>query len=92
MIHLLALLLCLLAFAALAMAMARHQEAILGRPLQAHVALALRWGGWCTLALPLAVLVTAQGWALGLVSYSGHTSLAAGLVYLALIIRGRHGD
>jgi hypothetical protein len=84
-------LLCVLGFGVLASAMARHQEAIFGRPLQARVVLALRCTGWCALALALAAIVAAQGWALGLVSYSGQTSLAAGLVYVALVILGRGG-
>jgi hypothetical protein len=88
-IHLLTLLICILAFAALALGMARHQEAVFGRELQASTARTLRSAGWCGLALALAIIVARQGWGLGLVSYSGHTSLAAGLVYVALVIRGR---
>ncbi|ANN79520.1 DUF3325 domain-containing protein [Bordetella flabilis] len=89
MIHLLTLCICILAFAALALAMTRHQEAIFRRELQAPIAHALRGAGWCGLALGLAIIVAGRGWALGLVAYSGHTSLAAGLVYVALVIRGR---
>jgi hypothetical protein len=43
----------------------------------------LLWSG-------LAVLVDAKGSALGLVMYSGHTSLAAGLVYCTLVVIKRH--
>ena len=39
--------------------------------------------------LALAVAVRAQGWALGLVSYSGHTSLSAALVFGLLIVQAR---
>lgn len=85
MTHSLTLLLCVLAFAALALALERHQGAVLGRLLPARISRALRWTGWCGLALALCVIVHRQGYALGLVSYSGHTSLAAGLVYVALI-------
>ncbi len=31
--------------------------------------------------MTLAIIVMRQGWGLGLVSYSGYTSLAAGLVH-----------
>jgi hypothetical protein len=87
--HLEILLLSLLAFGALALAMDRHQRNLFGRRLASGATRCLRWGGWGTLALALLIAVRSQGWILGLVSYSGHASLAAGLVYVALIATER---
>ncbi|WP_233238246.1 DUF3325 domain-containing protein [Bordetella sp. LUAb4] len=89
MIHVLTLLISLAAFAALALAMDRHQEDLFGRALAPGVTRLLRILGWAGLLLALWVIVGRQGWALGLVSYSGCTSLAAGLVFLALIMHER---
>lgn len=75
----------LLGFAALALAMERHQEELFARALSSPVTRGLRWAGWLGLAVALAVAVRSQGWSLGLVSYSGHTSLGAGLVFGALV-------
>jgi hypothetical protein len=87
----LTLLASLLGFAALALATHRHQEALFGRPLATRTIRMLRLAGWSALAVGLWIIVAGQGWGLGLVSYSGHTSLAAGAVYLALIVRERCG-
>lgn len=89
MTHLLPFVLCLLSFAALALAMERHQSELFARALAPPVTRLLRVLGWAGLLLALALLVRAQGWAMGLVSYSGHTSLAAGLVFGALIVQER---
>jgi hypothetical protein len=85
MIHALALLLCLVGFAALALATRRPQHDIIGRSLKRGPIRALRIGGAAALLIALGVLVAQQGWALGLVMFSGHTTLAAALVYVALI-------
>ena len=45
--------------------------------------------GWALLLLALWRTVAAMGWGIGLVAYSGHTSAAAGVVFLALIAWGR---
>lgn len=92
MTHLLLVFLCPLAMGALALATERHQEDIFGAPLAARTTARLRAAGWSTLALALWAVVAREGWGLGLVIYSGHTSLAAGLVYVALILRGRLGS
>ncbi len=55
----------------------------------AHTAISLVPLGWGALVLALAIIVQAQGWGMGLVSYSGHTSLAAGIVLGALIVHSR---
>lgn len=92
MIGWLALSICTLAFCALALATERHQMALFDRHLSTRAARALRIAGWCGLALALWLAVFQWGWALGLVHYSGHTSVAAGLVHGALIAieRRRH--
>lgn len=80
---------CLLAFACLALAMPRHQLDALGRELPASASRALRSGGWLALLAALALAVRGMGWGLGLVGYGGHTSLAAGLVFIGLLARQR---
>jgi hypothetical protein len=87
--HLLSLLICVGAFAALAMATDRAQCDVLGRELPAARSCALRTAGWALLLASLALVVTEQGWGLGLVSYSGHTSVAAGAVFVASIVHQR---
>lgn len=89
--HLGVQLLALLAFGVLALAMERHQESVFGRLLARRSTRCLRLAGWLLLALALFVAIRGQGWGLGLVSYSGHTSLAAGLVLGVLIARERRG-
>ena len=87
--HGLAFVLCLPGFAALALAMERHQEDLFGHAFAPSLTRRLRVAGWGALLLALGVLVGAQGWGLGLVSFSGHTSLAAGLVFVAVLLQGR---
>ncbi|MDR5773943.1 MULTISPECIES: DUF3325 domain-containing protein [unclassified Caballeronia] len=84
-----ALLVCVVSFAFLAPAMERHQETLFGRELSRGQSRAFRTAGWCGLVLALRYLVGGEGWALGLVSFSGCTSLAAGIVYGALILLER---
>ena len=89
MTHLTVFALCLAAFAALALATDRAQRTTLGRELPPPSARALRAVGWVLLLLALWRTVAAMGWGIGLVAYSGHTSAAAGVVFLALIAWGR---
>lgn len=83
--HGLTFVLSLLAFAALALAMERHQQDVWGRELASRHTRWLRAAGWLLLLLALWPAVAAQGWGEGLVAYSGHTSAAAGLVFCALL-------
>lgn len=85
MTHLGSLLLCLAGFAGLALAMGGQQPGLLRRPLPSATRAALRVAASCALAAALGILVAWQGWGLGLVMFSGHTSLAAGLVHCTLI-------
>ncbi|MBN3724985.1 DUF3325 domain-containing protein [Burkholderia sp. Ac-20379] len=79
------ILVCLAAFACLALAMERHQDTVFGRPLAAVPTRVLRWAGWIGLLLGLWLTVAVRGWAIGLATYSGVTSLAAGVVIGVLI-------
>lgn len=85
MAHLLAFALCLAGFAALALATRRQQRDVLGRILPPVTTRVLRVAGTGALLLALRVLVARYGWSLGLVMFSGHTSLVAGIVYCALL-------
>ncbi|MGY8523655.1 DUF3325 domain-containing protein [Paracidovorax citrulli] len=89
MISLLCLAVCVLAFGALALAMERHQETLFGRPLPLPRTRLLRAAGWLGLILAGALLVSRHGWALGLVYFSGQTSVGAGIVHALLIARER---
>jgi uncharacterized membrane protein len=83
--HLLAFVLCLAGFTALAFATRRQQRDIIGRPLRLATTYVLRVAGACALLFALGMLVARQGWGLGLVMFSGHTSITAGIVLCALI-------
>lgn len=87
--HLLAFALCLAGFVALAFATRRQQRDIFGGPLRPTTTYVFRVVGACALILALGVLVARQGWSLGLVMFSGHTSITAGLVLCALIGHAR---
>ena len=89
MTHVLMLLSSVAGFAALALATERQQEALFGGALSTRATRMLRLAGWVLLAVCLAVAVAHGGWGLGLVVYSGYTSLAAGLVYIALVAAAR---
>jgi hypothetical protein len=81
-----ALVMSVAAFACLAVAMERHQETVFGASLTHAASRILRCAGWCGLLIALWLVVQARGWALGLVHYSGITSIAAGIVYGFLIV------
>ncbi|WP_343293339.1 DUF3325 domain-containing protein [Vandammella animalimorsus] len=87
--HALIFLASLLGFACLAMAMPRHQLDALGHELPASASRALRGSGALLLLLALALAVRSMGWGLGLVNYSGHSGMAAGVVFMALLIDQR---
>lgn len=86
MTHVFPFALCLAGFCALALATDRQQDDLFGRSLPPAATRALRIAGSLLLLLGLAVLVRWQGWGMGLVQFSGHTSACAGLVYCALIV------
>jgi hypothetical protein len=88
MMHLYTFAICLVGFAALAMATERQQEALFHGVSRVRTR-QYRRIGWTALVVALGVSVVNQGWGFGLVTYSGQTSMAAGLVYLALIVAER---
>jgi hypothetical protein len=83
--HLLPFVLCLAGFAALALATQRQQRDLFGRSFGLPATCVLRVAGGCALLCALGILVAWQGAGLGLVMFSGHTSLAAGIVYCVLL-------
>lgn len=85
MTNMLAAVVCIVSFSCLALAMERHQSALFKRLMTRGQTHAFRFAGWCGLAFALWIPVTNEGWALGLVRYSGCTSVGAGIVYIALI-------
>lgn len=89
MTHVTIFVICLAGFAALALATDRAQRTALGRELAPPSTRGLRAVGWVLLLLALWRTVAAMGWGIGMVAYSGHTSAAAGVVFLALIAWGR---
>jgi len=89
MMHFLMLAGCTAGMCALAAAAERQQPLCFGRTLSGRSTRWLRATGWVLLLVCLGAAVRGWGWGLGLVAYSGHTSLAAGLVYLGLILRAR---
>jgi hypothetical protein len=89
MTHALTLVFCIVAFASLAVSMERHQRALFARALPPGQSRGFRIAGWCALVLALRFIVDDDGWAMGLVRYSGCTSLAAALVFGALIVYER---
>ena len=89
MTHALTLVVSVAGFAALALATERQQDVLLGRALPAIATRVLRGAGWGLLLASLAIAVQGWGWGFGLVAYSGHTSLAAGVVYVVALAIAR---
>lgn len=85
MIHLSAFALCVAGFAVLALSARRQQRELFGGSLQRGATRTLRASGACLLLVACSMLVGQHGWSLGLVMFSGHTSIGAGAVYLALV-------
>ena len=85
MTYLLGIAFCVIAFGCMAASMERHQMYLFGRALRAGQTRGFRIAGWCGIALAPRFIVGNEGWALGLVDFSGSTSLAAVLVYGCLI-------
>ena len=76
----------LLGFCFLAMGMDRHQKDWFGKAFTMRVTRMLRAGGWAGLLMALVIAVRTNGWSLGWVAYSGHTSVAAASVLLMLVV------
>jgi hypothetical protein len=84
MLHLLILALLLTAFACLATTSERHRPAAFRKKYRG-LALSIYLCAWLLLALALVIAVQTIGWALGLVIWFGHASIAAALVYCLLV-------
>lgn len=89
MTHALVLLTSLAGFAALALANDRQQDAIVGRALPCSASRLLQVFGTAALSGAYALAVWLWGFGLGTVTYSGHTSVAAALVFLAFVTGAR---
>lgn len=66
-----------LGFAALSMAMSRHQRDVLGKPLPAATTRRLKVAGWLLLAASWAAAVASDGAALGSVYWLGALTFGA---------------
>ncbi|MGO3869195.1 MAG: DUF3325 domain-containing protein [Alcaligenes sp.] len=80
---------CLLGFLCLALAMYRHQMDLFDKELSKPRIVLLRCVGWLCLLIALLMCAQTMGWGFGLVAYSGHTSIAAGLVFISLVLFDR---
>lgn len=89
MIHVILFVLSLVAFACLALAMERHQRDVLHRVLSVHAVQQLRAVGWALLVFSAVFAVRGLGVGFGLAALSGHTSVAADVVVLAMVAHGR---
>ena len=87
--HSVAFVLCMAGFTALALATRRQQRDIIGRSLQLAATRLLRIAGVGGLLVALGILVDAYGWSLAVVMFSGHTGIAAGIVYCGLVLYAR---
>lgn len=88
--HAAVFLLGVLSFACLALSMARHQQDVFGAELRPAITRALSLCGWLLQAFALYLAGQALGWSQGLVAYSGHASLAAGVVFVLLMLWQRY--
>ena len=86
MTHLLAFAFSLIGFGALAFGTRRQQRDLFRKSLKLSITYSLRICGSIAFFVALGILVAAYGWGVGLVMFSGHTSLAAGAVYVILAI------
>jgi hypothetical protein len=79
-----ALLLATAAFALFGLATEQHHRARLGRIPSVVTKRQLRLYAWVALALAFPASVTARGWIMGPILWSGYVMLGAGLIFLAL--------
>ena len=84
--HVVLLLTSWLGFLCLGFAMVRHQEDVFERAMPIGVTRTLRSVGWLLLIVAAVVAVQQLGWGKGLAAYSGHTSVAAGLVLYFFVL------
>lgn len=89
MMHLGTLMLCVLAFACIALSMERHQDALFDQLLSARTTRILRILGWLMLAGALALELAQPLRGLGVVRWFGCLSAGAGLVFISLVAMAR---
>ncbi|RTQ86057.1 MULTISPECIES: DUF3325 domain-containing protein [Stenotrophomonas] len=89
MIHVILFVLSLAAFGCLALTMERHQRDVLRRVLSMQAVQQLRAIGWALLVFTSVFAMRGLGVGFGLAALSGHTSVAAGVVVLAMVAHGR---
>lgn len=87
--HIVLLLMSWLGFLCLGLAMVRHQEDVFEREMPVSVTRILRSIGWLLLVVAAVMAVQQFGWGKGLAAYSGHTSVAAGLVLYFFVLIAR---
>ncbi|MGG4773105.1 DUF3325 domain-containing protein [Alcaligenaceae bacterium 429] len=87
--HIAVLLLSWCGFMGLALAMIRHQEDVFDREMAPRFTYTMRVLGWLLLGVAAVVAVQQLGWGKGLAAYSGHTSIAAGLVLYFFVLIAR---
>ncbi len=85
----LALLLSVAGFAALALSMPRHHRDLFGRPPSPRRTRALFIAGWVFLAAALMPCIAASGWPVGLTVWFGTVSIAGFAVALAMTVAAR---
>ncbi|THF55400.1 DUF3325 domain-containing protein [Pseudothauera rhizosphaerae] len=90
MIHAAVLLLSLAGFACLSLSMARHQQEVFGGRALSPSRSRLLWAmGFLLIASALAVAIIFLGAGFGSVAWFGHISLAAAMVFMALLWQRR---
>jgi len=75
------------AFACLALSMTRHQSEVFARPLPLLQGYLLRVAGFLLIAASLLAAIGAFGGGLGIVAWTGHMTVAAGVIFLGLTWR-----
>lgn len=89
MVHCVAFFICLAGFFLLALSQYRHQSNMFKRELPLRTIRCMRWLAAVFLLMALGLCLAGLGADLGWVAYSGHTSLAAAVVLLALYLHSR---
>ena len=89
MTHVLVILLAFAGFAALALPMKRHRQAMIGRRLSDREGNLARTGGSLLIAASLVLAMAALGSAYGAIAWFGHLSVAAWAVMALLSWRAR---
>lgn len=79
-------------FFATCLASSRQQERLFGRTIHGGAQVLLRFVACASFCAALVYAVHEAGWSFGFVIWFGHLSLAAGVVFLSLIVFDRFRD